>query len=542
MPEFAYQDPFPLAPDSTSYRKLYADLVSTATFEGEEILKIKPEALQLLAREALRDVSFLYRAAHLAKVAGILDDPQASPNDRGVALALLRNAAVASGFELPMCQDTGTATIIGKKGQRVWTGGVKDEEWLSRGVFDTYQKENLRYSQTIPLSMYDEINSGTNLPAQIDIFATPGEKYEFLFVAKGGGSANKSMLFQETKALLNPAGLEKFLKEKLRSLGTAACPPYHLAVVIGGTSAEATMKTVKLASAGYLDKLPTQGSKLGQAFRDLELEETVMDLARKSGIGAQFGGKYFALDARVIRLPRHGASCPVGIGVSCSADRNIKARIDRDGIWLEELERDPARFIPAQYRSGLGHKHGVDIDLDRPMNQILAELSKYAISTPLKLTGTIVVARDIAHAKIKERIDRGEGMPDYLKDHPVYYAGPAKTPAGAPSGSFGPTTAGRMDSYVDLFQSHGGSMVMIAKGNRSQAVTDACKKHGGFYLGSIGGPAALLAKESIKKVELLEYPELGMEAVYKIDVVDFPAFILVDDKGNEFFSQLPVLS
>ncbi|MGA9923716.1 MAG: fumarate hydratase [Isosphaeraceae bacterium] len=542
MPEFAYQDPFPLAPDSTSYRKLDADLVSTATFEGEEILKIKPEALRLLAREALRDVSFLYRAAHLAKVAGILDDPEASPNDRGVALALLRNAAVAAGFELPMCQDTGTATIIGKKGQRVWTGGAKDEEWLSRGVFDTYQKENLRYSQTIPLSMYDEINSGTNLPAQIDIFATPGEKYEFLFVAKGGGSANKSMLFQETKALLNPAGLEKFLKEKLRSLGTAACPPYHLAVVIGGTSAEATMKTVKLASAGYLDKLPTQGSKLGQAFRDLELEETVMDLARKSGIGAQFGGKYFALDARVIRLPRHGASCPVGIGVSCSADRNIKARIDRDGIWLEELERDPARFIPAQYRSGLGHKHGVDIDLNRPMNQILAELSKYAISTPLKLTGTIVVARDIAHAKIKERLDRGEGMPDYLKDHPVYYAGPAKTPAGAPSGSFGPTTAGRMDSYVDLFQSHGGSMVMIAKGNRSQAVTDACKKHGGFYLGSIGGPAALLAQESIKKVELLEYPELGMEAVYKIDVVDFPAFILVDDKGNEFFSQLPVVS
>ncbi|MGZ3353261.1 MAG: fumarate hydratase [Isosphaeraceae bacterium] len=542
MPEFAYQDPFPLAPDSTSYRKLDANLVSTATFEGEEILKIKPEALRLLAREALRDVSFLYRAAHLAKVAGILDDPEASPNDRGVALALLRNAAVAAGFELPMCQDTGTATIIGKKGQRVWTGGAKDEEWLSRGVFDTYQKENLRYSQTIPLSMYDEINSGTNLPAQIDIFATPGEKYEFLFVAKGGGSANKSMLFQETKALLNPAGLEKFLKEKLRSLGTAACPPYHLAVVIGGTSAEATMKTVKLASAGYLDKLPTQGSKLGQAFRDLELEETVMDLARKSGIGAQFGGKYFALDARVIRLPRHGASCPVGIGVSCSADRNIKARIDRDGIWLEDLERDPARFIPAQYRSGLGHKHGVDIDLNRPMNQILAELSKYAISTPLKLTGTIVVARDIAHAKIKERLDRGEGMPDYLKDHPVYYAGPAKTPAGAPSGSFGPTTAGRMDSYVDLFQSHGGSMVMIAKGNRSQAVTDACKKHGGFYLGSIGGPAALLAQESIKKVELLEYPELGMEAVYKIDVVDFPAFILVDDKGNEFFSQLPVVS
>jgi len=542
MPEFAYQDPFPLAPDSTSYRSLGADLVSTATFEGEDILKIKPEALTLLAREALRDVSFLYRPAHLAKLAGILDDPESSPNDRGVALALLRNAAVASGFELPMCQDTGTATIIGKKGQRVWTGGAKDEEWLARGIFETYQKENLRYSQTIPLSMYDEINSGTNLPAQIDIYATPGEKYEFLFVAKGGGSANKSMLFQETKALLNPAGLEKFLKEKLRSLGTAACPPYHLAVVIGGTSAEATMKTVKLASAGYLDKLPTEGNRLGQAFRDLELEETVMDLARKSGIGAQFGGKYFALDARVIRLPRHGASCPVGIGVSCSADRNIKARIDRDGIWLEELERDPARFIPAQNRSGLRQEHGVKIDLNRPMEAILGELTKYPVSTPLKLTGTIVVARDIAHAKIKERLDRGEGMPDYLKDHPVYYAGPAKTPVGMPSGSFGPTTAGRMDSYVDLFQSQDGSMIMIAKGNRSQQVTDACKKHGGFYLGSIGGPAAILAKENIKKVELLEYPELGMEAVYKIDVVDFPAFILVDDKGNDFFMQLPVVS
>ncbi len=541
MPEFTYQEPFPLAADSTSYRKLDADLVSTATFEGEEILKIKPEALQLLAREALRDVSFLYRGAHLAKVAAILDDPEASQNDRGVALALLRNAAVASGFKLPMCQDTGTATIIGKKGQRVWTGGVKDEEWLSRGVFETYQKENLRYSQTIPTSMYDEINSGTNLPAQIDIFATPGEKYEFLFVAKGGGSANKSMLFQETKALLNPASLEKFLSEKLRSLGTAACPPYHLAVVIGGTSAEATMKTVKLASTGYLDKLPTQGNKLGQAFRDLELEEKVMELARKSGIGAQFGGKYFALDARVIRMPRHGASCPVGLGVSCSADRNIKAKIDRDGIWLEVLEREPARFIPAKY-TGLGHQHGVGVDLNRPMPQILSELSKYPISTPLKLSGTIVVARDIAHAKIKERLDRGEGMPDYLKNHPVYYAGPAKTPEGMPSGSFGPTTAGRMDSYVDLFQSQGGSMVMIAKGNRSKQVTDACKKHGGFYLGSIGGPAAILAQDNIKKVELLEYPELGMEAVYKIDVVDFPAFILVDDKGNDFFMQLPVIS
>ncbi len=544
MPEFAYQPPFPLGPESTTYRRLEApsDLVSIAMFEGQEIVKVKPEALALVAREALRDVSFLYRPAHLAKVAAILKDPEASQNDRGVALALLRNAAVASGFQLPMCQDTGTATVIAKKGQRVWTGGIKDEEWLSRGIFETYQKENLRYSQTIPVSMYEEINSGTNLPAQIDIFATPGGSYEFLFVAKGGGSANKSMLFQETKALLNPANLEKFLQEKLRSLGTAACPPYHLAVVIGGTSAEATMKTVKLASAGYLDTLPTEGNRLGQAFRDLALEDKVMELARKSGIGAQFGGKYFALDARVVRLPRHGASCPVGLGVSCSADRNIKARIDRDGLWLEALEREPARFIPAEYRTGPGHQHGVDIDLNRPMDEVLAELSKYPTSTPLKLTGTIVVARDIAHARIKERIDRGEGMPDYLKKHPVYYAGPAKTPEGLPSGSFGPTTAGRMDSYVDLFQAHGGSRIMIAKGNRSKQVTDACKKHGGFYLGSIGGPAAILAQENIKKVELLEYPELGMEAVYKIEVVDFPAFILVDDKGNDFFMQLPVVS
>jgi fumarate hydratase class I len=541
MPEFAYQDPFPLGPDSTTYRHLGADLVSTATFEGEEIIKVKPEALLLLAREALRDVSFLYRPSHLAKVAAILDDPEAFDNDRFVAVTLLRNAAVAAGFQLPMCQDTGTATIVAKKGQRIWTGGVKDEEWLSRGIYETYQKENLRYSQTIPLSMYDEINSGTNLPAQIDILAVPGAKYEFLFVAKGGGSANKSFLFQETKAVLNPTSLERFLGEKLRSLGTAACPPYHLAIVIGGTSAEATMKTVKLASAGYLDTLPTEGNKLGQAFRDPELEGKVMELARKSGIGAQFGGKYFALDARVIRLPRHGASCPVGIGVSCSADRNIKARIDREGIWLENLERKPARFIPAEYRAGLGAEHGVKVDLNRPMQEILSELARYPVSTPLSLSGTIVVARDIAHAKIKEQLERGEGMPDYLKNHAVYYAGPAKTPQGMPSGSFGPTTAGRMDSYVDLFQSHGGSMIMIAKGNRSRQVTDACKKHGGFYLGSIGGPAAILAQENIREVELLEYPELGMEAVYKIDVVDFPAFILVDDKGNDFFESLTIL-
>jgi fumarate hydratase class I len=541
MPDFVYQEPFSLGPDDTSYRHLTDEYVSTSDFEGQEVLKVAPEALVALAREAFRDISFLYRAAHLAKVAAILDDPEASANDRGVALTLLRNAAVASGFALPMCQDTGTATIVAKKGQRVWTG-VKDEEYLARGIYETYQKENLRYSQTVPLTLYEEKNSGTNLPAQIDIYAGGGGTYEFLFIAKGGGSANKSLLFQETKALLNPASLGAFLDQKLRSLGTAGCPPYHLAVVIGGTSAEATMKTVKLASAGYLDSLPTSGNLLGRAFRDPELERAVMDLARRSGIGAQFGGKYFALDARVIRLPRHGASCPVGIGVSCSADRNLNARIDRDGLWVEVLERDPARFIPESCRVGLDTKHGVPIDLDRPMAEIRAELSRYPVATPLRLTGTLIVARDIAHAKIKERLDRGEGMPRYLRDHPVYYAGPAKTPPGMPSGSFGPTTAGRMDSYVDLFQSQGGSLVMIAKGNRSRVVADACKKHGGFYLGSIGGTAAILAQESIKKVELLEYPELGMEAVYKVEVEEFPAFILVDDKGNDFFGQLPVLA
>jgi fumarate hydratase class I len=541
MPEFQYAEPFPLSASETRYRKIDGDYVYLTDFDGQKVLKIRPEALEVLAREALRDVSFLYRTKHLEKVAAILSDPEASANDRSVALALLRNAAIASGFKLPMCQDTGTATVVAKKGQNVWTG-VDDAEWLSRGIYTTYQCENLRYSQTVPLTMYEEVNSGTNLPAQIDIYATPGNSYEFLFVAKGGGSANKSFLYQETKALLNPKSLEKFLIEKLKSLGTAACPPYHLAIVIGGTSAEATMKTVKLASAGYLDHLPTVGNKLGQAFRDTATEEMVMQIARKSGIGAQFGGKYFALDARVIRLPRHGASCPVGIGVSCSADRNIKAKINQEGLWLEELDRNPARFIPGEFRDGLEAEHGVPIDLNRPMSEILAELSKYKVSTPLLLTGTIIVARDIAHAKIKERLDRGEGMPDYLKNHPVYYAGPAKTPEGMPSGSFGPTTAGRMDSYVDQFQAAGGSMIMIAKGNRSKAVTDACAKHGGFYLGSIGGPAALLAQENIRKVELLEFPELGMEAVYKIEVENFPAFILVDDKGHEFFSELPVLS
>ncbi len=541
MADFIHQKMFELADDQTRYRLLTSDYVSTSTFDGRPILKIDPQALTVLAREGFRDVSFLYRSAHLAKVAAILDDPEASKNDKGVALSLLRNAAVASGFKLPMCQDTGTATIVAKKGQGVWTG-ANDEEFLARGIFETYQNENLRYSQLAPLTMYEEKNTGTNLPAQIDLFATNGDAYEFLFVAKGGGSANKFLFFQETKALLNPSSLQTWLDQKLRLLGTAACPPYHLAVVIGGTSGEMNLKTLKLASTGYLDGLPTTGNALGRAFRDPALEEKVMDLARRCGIGAQFGGKYFALDARVLRLPRHGASCPVGIGVSCSADRNLKARIDRDGLWLEELEREPARFLPAEYRSGLGTEHGVPIDLNRPMQDILGELSKYPVSTPLRLTGTIVVARDIAHATIKTRLDRGEPMPQYLKDHAVYYAGPAKTPAGMPSGSFGPTTAGRMDSYVDLFQSRGGSMIMIAKGNRTPQVTEACKRHGGFYLGSTGGPAALIASENIKKVEVLDLAELGMEAVYKIDVVDFPAFILVDDKGHDFFASLPVLS
>ena len=536
MADFEYADPFPLDGDDTRYRRIAQDGVSLGSFDGQDVLKVDPEALTLLAREAFREIAFFYRARHLEQVAAILGDPEASPNDRGVALALLRNAEIAAEGKLPMCQDTGTATIVAKKGQRVWTG-ARDEEYLARGVFETYTSENLRYSQTVPLSMYEEKNSGSNLPAQIDIYATEGDRYEFLFVAKGGGSANKSLLFQETKALLNPASLERFMAEKMRSLGTAACPPYHLVFVIGGTSAEACLKTVKLASTGYLDHLPTTGGALGQAFRDVELEEKALRMARETGIGAQFGGKYFALDAKVIRLPRHGASCPVGIGVSCSADRNAKARIDRDGVWLEELEHDPARLVPEANRKGT-HRHGVVIDTRRPMAEILAELTRHPVSTPLLLNGPIVVARDIAHAKLKERLDRGEDLPRYFKDHPVYYAGPAKTPSGMPSGSFGPTTAGRMDSYVDLFQSRGGSMVMIAKGNRSRQVTEACRKHGGFYLGSIGGPAALLAKESIREVELLEYPELGMEAIYRIEVQDFPAFILVDDKGNDFFKKL----
>lgn len=536
MAEFRYVEPFPTSKEETPYRKVPSDIVSVAPFEGQEVLKVAPEALTLVAREAFRDVSFLYRPGHLAQLAAILDDPEASENDRGVALALLRNAEVASGFVLPMCQDTGTATIVGKKGQQVWTGG-RDAEHLSRGIFETYAKESLRYSQTVPLTMYDEANSGTNLPAQIDLYATDGMEYHFLMIAKGGGSANKTYLFQETKALLNPTSLVKYLTEKMKTLGTAACPPYHLAFVIGGTSAEACLKTVKLASAKALDGLPTAGNEQGQAFRDVELEAQLLEAARKTGIGAQFGGKYFALDVRVVRLPRHGASCPIGMGVSCSADRNILAKIDRDGIWVEELEKNPGRFIPERYR-GVPYRPKVAIDLNRPMTEIRAELSRHPVATMVSLTGTIVVARDIAHARLKERLDRGEGLPQYFKDHPVYYAGPAKTPAGLPSGSFGPTTAGRMDSYVDLFQSQGGSMVMIAKGNRSAQVTEACRKHGGFYLGSAGGPAALLAKENIRKVELVEYPELGMEAVYRLEVVDFPAVILVDDKGNDFYHQL----
>ncbi len=535
-PPFVYQDPLPLAPDETDYRLLSKEGVSTGQFEGREILKISPEALTYLAREAFHDTSFFLRPKHLAQVAAILKDPEASGNDRYVALTLLKNAEIASQGILPMCQDTGTAAIFGKKGQQVWTGG-NDSEALMRGVYDCYTKENLRYSQVAPLDMFTEVNTGTNLPAQIDLHATEGGKYEFLFVAKGGGSANKLYLFQETKALLNPKSLEKFFADKMQLLGTSACPPYHLVFVIGGTSAEACMKTVKLATTKYLDGLPTSGNEHGRAFRDTALEAKVLTIAQQSGVGAQFGGKYFALDVRIVRLPRHGASCPVGMGVSCSADRNIKGKITKDGIFLEKMEADPGRFIPAELRA-FKDNNFVSIDLNRPMKEILGELSKHPVTTRVSLTGTLIVARDSAHAKLKERIEASQGLPDYLKNHPVYYAGPAKTPAGYASGSFGPTTAGRMDSYVDLFQSLGGSMVMLAKGNRSKAVTDACRKHGGFYLGSIGGPAAILAQDNITKVEVLDYPELGMEAVWKIEVKNFPAFILVDDKGTDFFVNL----
>ncbi|MGM3172877.1 class I fumarate hydratase FumA [Dickeya lacustris] len=530
---FYYQDPFPLAKDKTEYRLISSDFVSVSQFEGQDILKVDPQGLTLLAQQAFHDASFLLRPAHQQQVADILSDPQASENDRYVALQFLRNSEIAAKGILPTCQDTGTAIIVGKKGQRVWTGG-DDAEALSRGVYNTFIEDNLRYSQNAALDMYKEVNTGTNLPAQIDLYSTEGEEYKFLFVTKGGGSANKTYLYQETKALLSPVKLKNFLVEKMRSLGTAACPPYHIAFVIGGTSAESTLKTVKLASTKYYDELPTEGNEHGQAFRDVVLEQELLEEARNLGLGAQFGGKYFAHDVRVIRLPRHGASCPVGMGVSCSADRNIKAKINREGLWLEQLETNPGKYIPAHLRQA-GEGEVVRIDLNRPMADILKTLSQYPVSTRLSLNGTIIVARDIAHAKLKELLDSGADLPQYVKDHPIYYAGPAKTPEGYASGSLGPTTAGRMDSYVDLLQSHGGSMVMLAKGNRSQQVTDACKKHGGFYLGSIGGPAAILAQNSIKSLECVEYPELGMEAIWKIEVEDFPAFILVDDKGNDFF-------
>lgn len=532
-PEFHYQNPFPLTGDRTEYNLLTSEYVEVSEFEGKPILKVHPEALTMIAQAAMRDIAFFLRPEHLEMVSAILEDPEASDNDRNVALTLLKNAEVSSHGILPFCQDTGTAIIMGKKGQQVWTDS-NDAEALSKGVYNTYTKENLRYSQNAPLSMYEEKNTGTNLPAQIDLYATEGMEYKFLFVAKGGGSANKTYFYQKTRAVLNPVALQKFLLEQMGTLGTAACPPYHVAFVIGGTSAEANLKHVKLASTKYYDELPTEGNEHGQAFRDIELENQLLEQSRKLGYGAQFGGKYFALDVRVIRLPRHGASCPIGMGVSCSADRNMKAKINKDGIWLEKLETNPGRFIPDHLREA-DYQGVVKVDLNRPMTEILAQLSELKVETQLSLTGTIIVARDIAHAKLLERLEKDGDLPDYFKNHPVYYAGPAKTPEGLPSGSFGPTTAGRMDSYVEPFQAVGGSMIMLAKGNRSQQVTDACQKHGGFYLGSIGGPAAILAQDNIKKVELVEYEDLGMEAVWKIDVEDFPAFILVDDKGNDFF-------
>ena len=535
-PEFKYQHPFPLGEDKTEYYLLTKDYVSVSEFEGTPVLKVAKEGLTLMANQAFRDVSFLLRRSHNECVAKILTDPEASDNDKYVALNFLRNAEIAAKGKLPLCQDTGTAIIHGEKGQQVWTGYC-DEEALSLGVFKTYTEENLRYSQNAPLNMYDEVNTKCNLPAQIDLEATEGMEYKFLCVTKGGGSANKTYLYQETKAILNPSTLVPFLVEKMKTLGTAACPPYHVAFVIGGTSAEKNLLTVKLASTHYYDELPTTGNEGGRAFRDVELEKQLLGEAYKIGLGAQFGGKYFAHDIRVVRLPRHGASCPVGMGVSCSADRNIKCKINKDGIWIEKLDDNPTELIPEELREA-GEGGGVQIDLNRPMNEVLADLDKYPVSTRLSLNGTIIVGRDIAHAKLKERLDNGEELPQHIKDHPIYYAGPAKTPAGMACGSMGPTTAGRMDSYVDLFQANGGSMIMLAKGNRSQAVTDACKKHGGFYLGSIGGPAAILAQNNIKSIECVEYPELGMEAIWKIEVENFPAFILVDNKGNDFFTQI----
>ena len=536
MTAFHYQDMLPLGEDTTPYRLLTKDHVSTFDAAGKTFLKVEVEALTLLAQHAMRDIAHLLRPGHLAQLRKILDDPEASPNDKFVALDLLKNANIAAGGVLPMCQDTGTAIVMGKKGQYVVTGGG-DEEAISRGIYETYRTQNLRYSQMAPIDMYREKNTGSNLPAQIELFATDGDVYKLLFMAKGGGSANKSYLFQETKALLNPESLLAFVENKLKSLGTAACPPYHLAVVVGGTSAEQTLKVAKLASARYLDTLPTSGNDHGRGFRDLELEQKILELAQRTGIGAQFGGKYFCHDVRVVRLPRHGASCPVGIAVSCSADRQLLGKITKAGVFIEQLESDPAKYLPVPTENEL-EGEVVKIDLGQPMSAVRAQLSRYPIKTRLSLSGPMIVARDIAHAKIKERLDAGEGMPQYLKDFAVYYAGPAKTPEGMPSGSFGPTTAGRMDAYVDEFQAAGGSMVMLAKGNRSPAVTAACKKHGGFYLGSIGGPAARLAQDCIRKVEVLEYAELGMEAVWKIDVENFPAFIVVDDKGNDFFESL----
>ena len=541
MSDFAFQDMFPLTHDPTPWRSLGSEGVGTDTFRGQRVLTVTPDALTLLTAAAIRDISHLLRPGHLGQLANILGDSEASANDRFVARTLLHNANIAAGMVLPGCQDTGTAIVVAKKGQSVWTGDASgpanDEAAIAKGVHRTFTTTNLRYSQLAPLSTFEEVNTGTNLPAQIELYAVPGDAYKFLFLTKGGGSANKTFLFQETKALLNPTSLMAFLEQKLKLLGTSACPPYHLAIVIGGTSAEMTLKTVKLASARYLDGLPTTGSKSGHAIRDTALEAEVLKLTQKMGIGAQFGGKYFCHDVRVIRLPRHGASCPVGIGVSCSADRQALGKITADGIFLEELEQDPARFLPEP--EGLAADTDVvRVNLNQPMASIRQQLSQHPIRTRLALSGTLIVARDIAHAKLLERLNRGEGLPQYLLDHPVYYAGPAKTPAGMPSGSFGPTTAGRMDAYVDALQAAGGSLIMLAKGNRSKAVTQACKTHGGFYLGSIGGPAAALATDNIRKVEVLDYAELGMEAVWKIDVEDFPAFIVVDDKGNDFFAEL----
>lgn len=532
--DFIYQDPYTTLNDTTKYKKISSDFVEIKHFDNREILSIDPKALELLAQEAMNDVSFMLRTSHLQMLNAILNDPEATDNDRFVAYNLLQNAVVAVEGQLPSCQDTGTAIVMAKKGENVFTG-VDDAEWLSKGIFNTYQTKNLRYSQIVPISMFEEKNSGSNLPAQIDIYSKTGNSYEFLFLAKGGGSANKTFLYQKTKSLLNEKSMEEFVREKIKDLGTSACPPYHLALVIGGTSAEANLSAVKKASAGYFDNLPTSGNMSGQAFRDLEWEKKVLLYCQESTIGAQFGGKYFAHDVRVIRLPRHAASCPVGLGVSCSADRNIKGKITKDGVFLEQLEVNPKQFLP---ENPPHLEPAIEIDLNKPMSEILAELSKYPIKTRLKLNGTLIVARDIAHAKIKEMLDAGKPMPEYFKNHPIYYAGPAKTPDGMASGSFGPTTAGRMDVYVDEFQKNGGSMIMLAKGNRSKDVMNACKNYGGFYLGSIGGPAAILAQENILKVEIVDFEELGMEAIRKITVKDFPAFIITDNKGNDFFENL----